>query len=118
MASLLIHRGYEPELRTQLNKLNISTLDKINPLDPATVPVLDNNLTVEDRNRHSKYANVRRLCSSFQNYRTTTYNAVANFFLKFGIIDLKDLKSFDLVLPTNSISTGPILDHNDYYYYT
>ncbi|KAG1158539.1 hypothetical protein G6F37_005707 [Rhizopus arrhizus] len=94
LVSFLIYIGYETELRSQLCKFNITVCDDFDPLDPSII-------------RDPTLVNEPIDCKRF---RTPIYNAVANFFVQSGLIDLDDLASYDLA-PSYKYSTEHILDH-------
>ncbi|KAG1047736.1 hypothetical protein G6F43_009833 [Rhizopus delemar] len=111
LVSFLIHIGYETELRLQLSKFNITVRDDFNPLDPSIIrdPTLANE-PIDRKIQHALKAFLHRICVALRRFRTPIYNAVANFFVQSGLIDLDDFASYDLA-PPYKYCTGHILDH-------
>ncbi|KAG1048806.1 hypothetical protein G6F43_008829 [Rhizopus delemar] len=111
LVSFLIHIGYETELRSQLSKFNITVRDDFDPLDPSIIrdPTLVNE-PIDRKVHHARKAFLHRTRVALRRFRTPVYNAVANFFVQSGLIDLDDLASYDLA-PPYKYCTGHILDY-------
>ncbi|EIE76999.1 hypothetical protein G6F46_001289 [Rhizopus delemar] len=100
LINFLIHIGYETELRSQLNKFNITVRDDFYPLDPSIIrnptPV---NESIDRKVQSAHKAFLHRICVVLVRFRPPIYNAVANFFVQSGLVDLDDLASYDLASP-------------------
>ncbi|KAG1056914.1 hypothetical protein G6F43_001222 [Rhizopus delemar] len=100
LINFLIHIGYETELRSQLNKFNITVRDDFYPLDPSIIrnptPV---NESIDRKVQSAHKAFLHRICDVLVRFRPPIYNAVANFFVQSGLVDLDDLASYDLASP-------------------
>ncbi|KAG0767877.1 hypothetical protein G6F16_004095 [Rhizopus arrhizus] len=109
------------QLRSNLRRLYINTrqiLDihysvrvDFNPLDSSIIrdPTLANVL-VDCKVQCARKTFFHRICVALRRFRTSIYNAVANFFVQSGLIDLDELASYDLA-PPYKYCTGHILDH-------
>ncbi|KAG1141345.1 hypothetical protein G6F37_006935 [Rhizopus arrhizus] len=111
LVSFLIHIGYETELRSQLKKFNITVRNDFDPLDPSTIrdPTFVSE-PIDCKVQRACKAFLHRICVALRRFRTPIYNAVANFFVQFGLIDLDKLALYDLA-PTYKYRTGYIFDH-------
>ncbi|KAG1454504.1 hypothetical protein G6F55_007572 [Rhizopus delemar] len=111
LVSFLIHIGYETELRLQVSKFNVTVRDDFDPLDPSIIrdPTLVNE-PIDNKIQHVRKAFLHRICVALRRFRTPIYNAVANFFVQSGLIDLDNLASYDLAPPYKHC-TGHILDY-------
>ncbi|KAG1559802.1 hypothetical protein G6F49_003260 [Rhizopus delemar] len=109
VASFLIHTGFEPELRFQLYKHKITIRDDFDPLSPTIIrdPTLLNE-SVERKTKLARHVFLQRLGSTFRRLKAPLYNAVTNYFLQPGLIDLNFLESFDLAPPYSH--HNPLLD--------
>ncbi|KAG1587420.1 hypothetical protein G6F47_010943 [Rhizopus delemar] len=109
MASFLIHTGFEPELRFQLYKHKITIRDDFDPLSPTIIrdPTLLNE-SIERKTKLARHVFLQRLGSAFRRLKAPLYNAVTNYFLQSGLIDLNFLESFDLAPPYSH--HNPLLD--------
>ncbi|KAG1040339.1 hypothetical protein G6F43_012302 [Rhizopus delemar] len=109
VARFLIHTGFEPEFHFQLYKHKITIRDDFDPLNPSIIrdPTLLNE-SIERKTKHARHVFLQRLGSAFRRLRAPLYNAVTNYFLQSGLIDLNFLKSFELA-PHYSYH-NPLLD--------
>ncbi|KAG0890176.1 hypothetical protein G6F29_002746 [Rhizopus arrhizus] len=109
VVSFLIHTGFEPELRSQLYKHKITIRDDFDPLSPSIIrdPTLLNE-SIERKTKLARHVFLQRLGSAFRRLKAPLYNAVTNYFLQSGLIDLNFLESFDLAPPYNY--HNPLLD--------
>ncbi|KAG0819571.1 hypothetical protein G6F17_000339 [Rhizopus arrhizus] len=105
VVSFLIHTGFEPELRFQLYKHKITIRDDFDPLSPSIIrdPTLLNE-SIERKTKLARHVFLQRLGSAFRRLKAPLYNAVTNYFLQSGLIDLNFLESFDLA-PFTTITT-------------
>ncbi|KAG1152982.1 hypothetical protein G6F37_006820 [Rhizopus arrhizus] len=88
--SFLIHIGYETELRSRLSKFNITVRVDFDPLDPSIIhdPTLVNK-PIDRKVQHARKAFLHRICVALRRLRTLIYNAVTNFSVQSGLIDLE-----------------------------
>ncbi|KAG1047988.1 hypothetical protein G6F43_009594 [Rhizopus delemar] len=109
VASFLIHTGFEPELRFQLYKHKITIRDDFDPLSPTIIrdPTLLNE-SIERKTKLARHVFLQRLGSVFCRLKAPLYNAVTNYFLQSGLMDLNFLESFELA-PSYS-HHNPLLD--------
>ncbi|KAG1569653.1 hypothetical protein G6F50_006183 [Rhizopus delemar] len=109
VVSFLIHTGFEPELRFQLYKHKITIRDDFDPLSPTIIrdPTLLNE-SIERKTKLARHVFLQRLGSAFRRLKAPLYNAVTNYFLQSGLIDLNFLESFDLAPPYSH--HNPLLD--------
>ncbi|KAG1149772.1 hypothetical protein G6F36_014701 [Rhizopus arrhizus] len=100
VVSFLIHTCFESELRSQLYKHKITIRDEFDPLSPSIShdPALLNE-SIERKTKLARHVFLQRLGSAFRRLKAPLYNAVTNYFLQSGLIDLNFLKSFDLAPP-------------------
>ncbi|KAG1101647.1 hypothetical protein G6F40_011499 [Rhizopus arrhizus] len=100
VGSFLIHTCFESELRSQLYKHKITIRDEFDPLSPSIShdPALLNE-SIERKTKLARHVFLQRLGSAFRRLKAPLYNAVTNYFLQSGLIDLNFLKSFDLAPP-------------------
>ncbi|KAG1143905.1 hypothetical protein G6F37_002700 [Rhizopus arrhizus] len=84
--------------------------DDFEPLDPSIIR--DPTLVSEpiDCKVHARKAFLHGICVALRRFMTPIYNAVANFLVQSGLIDLDDLVSYNLASPCK-YCTGHILDH-------
>ncbi|KAG1157679.1 hypothetical protein G6F37_006493 [Rhizopus arrhizus] len=80
-----------------------------NPLSPSIIrdPTLLNE-SIERKTKLARHVFLQRLGSAFRRLKAPLYNAVTNYFLQSGLIDLNFLESFDLAPPHNY--HNPLLD--------
>ncbi|KAG1176955.1 hypothetical protein G6F36_010883 [Rhizopus arrhizus] len=111
VVSLLIHYGYENELRDKLRKFHILVRDDFDPLDPENVrdPEFINALT-HRKVEHARWAFLQRLGPALRRFKSPLYKTVVRFFLRSGPIDHEYLRPFDLSLPY-TFRNEHILDH-------
>ncbi len=111
LISFLIHIGYKTELRLRLSKFNITVRDDFDPLDPSIIRnstlVIE---TIDCKIQPARKSFLHRIYTALQRFRAPNYNAVVNFFVQSGLIDLEDLASYDLA-PLYKYRTRHILDH-------
>jgi len=111
LVSFLIRIGYETEVRSQLNKFTITVRNDFDPLAPSIIrdptPI---NEPIDCKVQCTRKAFFHRICVVLQRSIAPIYNAVANFFVQSGLIDLEDLMSYDFA-PLYKYHIGHILDH-------
>ena len=85
--------------------------DDFDPLDPSIIrdPTLVNE-PIDCKVKQTRKAFLHRICIALRQFRTPIYNAIANFFIQSGFIDLEELASYNLASPYK-YRAGPILDH-------
>ncbi|KAG0815834.1 hypothetical protein G6F18_012982 [Rhizopus arrhizus] len=83
--------------------------DDFDPLSPSIIrdPTLLNE-SIERKTKLARHVFLQRLGSAFRRLKAPLYNAVTNYFLQSGLIDLNFLESFDLAPPHNY--HNPLLD--------